>query len=96
MPPFLVRVVCTGCVLLDLSWNMSLRRSTKVDGETNRKIRFRNDMCLKRKNVERKKNDRPVSAWSKTTSLLFLTEGMVSVFAYLETCWPDLWKEKKT
>ena len=52
-------------------------------------------MCLKRKNVEReKKNDRPVSAQSKTTSLLFLTEGMVSVFAYLETCWPDLWKKK--
>ena len=59
-PLFLVRIVYTGCVLLDLSWNMSLRRSTKVDGETNRKIRFRNGMCLKRKNVERK-NDCPIS-----------------------------------
>ena len=58
---FLVRIVYTGCVLLDLPWNMSLRRSTKVDGETNRQMRFRNGMCLKRKNVERKKNDCPIA-----------------------------------
>ena len=32
---FLVRIVYTGCVLLDLPWNMSLRRSTKVDRKKN-------------------------------------------------------------
>ena len=89
---FLVRVVCTGCVLLDLSRNMSLRRSTKVDGEKNRKIRFRNGMCLKRKNVERK-NDRPISVRSKNDLFLFPTEGMIGVVAYLVTCWPDCGKK---
>ena len=56
-------------------------------------MRFRNGMCLKRKNCrERKKNDRPISVKSKRP-LLFPTEGMIGVFAYLVTCWPDRGKK---
>ena len=60
---FLVRSVYTGCVLLDLPWNMSLRRSTKVDRKKTIQEWY---VFLKKIFVEkRKKNDRPVSVKSK-------------------------------
>jgi len=95
MPPFSWWELFTlGVFLLDLSWNMFLRRSTKVNGETNRKMRFRNGMCLKRKKLSREKMI-VLFRLSLNDLFLFPTEGMIGVFAYLVTCWPDCGKKLK-
>ena len=61
------------------------------------KMRFRNDMCLKRKKkfLSRKKKMIVLFRLSLSDLFLFPTEGMIGVFAYLVTCWPDCGKKLK-
>ena len=50
-------------------------------------------MCLKKKKkMSREKNDCPIAVRS-SRPLLFPTEGMIGVVAYLVTCWPDCGKK---